>query len=174
MRQLCMRSACNGPAVVLVIMNHSELTFTIREPGEIDGPGRVVLCETHLERMKAPIGWTIIDERPGGDVIALRPSSKSEEVEVNPQPITEATHPLRSRSTESNEEDSSVKEMKPSKTPLLARVFLGVDRHPASTTGSSPVDEGDDIDWDQRDLLNEQEDEQMSLEDMEPYEPDPA
>ena len=143
MRQLCMRSACNGPAVVLVIMNHSELTFTIRAPGEIDGPGRVVLCETHLGRMKAPIGWTIIDERPGGDVIALRPSSKSEEVEVNPQPITEATHPLRSRSTESNEEDSSVKEMKPSTTTLLARACLGVDRLPAATTFGSAVDEDD-------------------------------
>ena len=63
--------------------------------------------------------------------------------------------------------------MKPSKTPLLARAFLGVDRHPASTTGSSSIDEDNDIDWDQRDLQDEH-DEQMSLDDMEPYEPDPA
>lgn len=174
MRQLCMRTACNGPAVVLVIMNQSELTFTVREPGEIDGPGRVVLCETHLDRMKAPIGWTIIDERVGGDVVAFeRPLNKVREPEATPQTITEATHPLRTPSTESVEDDSAVKEMKPSKTPLLARAFLGVDRHPASTTGSSSIDEDNDIDWDQRDLQDEH-DEQMSLDDMEPYEPDPA
>ena len=174
MRQLCMRSACNGPAVVLVIMNHSELTFTVRDPGEIDGPGRVVLCETHLDRMKAPLGWTIIEERVGGDVVAFeRPLNRLDKEEAPLQTITEATHPLRSRSAESAEDDSSVEELKPSKTPLLARAFLGVDRHPASTTGSSSIDEDSDIEWDQRDLHDEH-DEQMSLDDMEPYEPDPA
>ncbi len=174
MRQLCMRTACNGPAVVLVIMNQSELTFTVRDPGEIDGPGRVALCQTHLDRMKAPIGWTIIDERVGGDVVAFeRPANKVSEPEVASQTITEAIHPLRSPSAESVEDDSVTKEMKPSKTPLLARAFLGVDRHPAATTGSSSIDEDNDIDWDQRDLQDEH-DEQMSLDDMEPYEPDPA
>ncbi len=174
MRQLCMRTACNGSAIVLVIMNHSELTFTVRDPGEIDGPGRVVLCETHLDRLKAPIGWTIIEERVGGDVVAFeKPSNRVSESETPFQTIAEATHPLRSRSIESVEDDSSVEEMKPSKTPLLARAFLGVDRHPAATTSSSSIDEDNDIDWDQRDLLDEH-DEQMSLDDMEPHEPDPA
>lgn len=168
MRHLCMRPACNGPAVVLVIMNHNNLTFTVRDPGEIDGPGRVALCEVHLDRMKAPQGWDILDERPGGDVVAfVRPASSMgnliDPTPVAPRPVIEATHPLRNRLVSDDDAESSESAPEPARTPLLARAFLGVDRHPASPIGSA-----DDIDWDQRDLLGEDDDEQISLDDFEP------
>ena len=52
-----MRSACLGTAEVLVVMDVAELTFTVHDLAEVDGPGAVVLCATHLERLRAPVGW---------------------------------------------------------------------------------------------------------------------
>ena len=63
MRRLCMRPACAGRAAVLVVVDTQELTFTIRDLGELDGPGWMVLCDTHFDRMRAPGGWTLVDER---------------------------------------------------------------------------------------------------------------
>ena len=43
-----MRSACLGSAEVLVVMDVAELTFTVYDLDEVDGPGSVVLCATHV------------------------------------------------------------------------------------------------------------------------------
>jgi hypothetical protein len=70
---------------------------------------------------------------------------------------------LRNRLAEENDGETLDPAPEPTRTPLLARAFLGVDRHPASPIGSA-----DDFDWDQRDLLGEDDDEQMSLDDFDP------
>ena len=70
MRHLCMRSACTGRAVVLVEMDVKEVSFTIRDLGEVAGPGQVVLCETHVGRLRAPRGWALVDARTVGTVPA--------------------------------------------------------------------------------------------------------
>ena len=58
-----MRSACLGAADALVVMDVRDLTFTVCDLDEVDGPGSVVLCETHLDRLRAPNGWTVADVR---------------------------------------------------------------------------------------------------------------
>ena len=62
MRTYCMRSACRVHAVVLVVINVAEGSFTVRNLAEVDGPGRVVRCEKHRDRLSAPIGWSLLDE----------------------------------------------------------------------------------------------------------------
>ena len=66
MRHLCMRSACSGRAVVLVEMDVKEVSFTIRDLDEVVEPGQVVLCEIHVGRLRAPSGWTLVDDRTVG------------------------------------------------------------------------------------------------------------
>ena len=205
MRHLCMRSACTGTASVLVEMNVVELSFTIRDLAEVDGPGRVVLCAAHMDRMRAPRGWALIDERSDASLLvfpdrpppeeseagsgsedtrqeasvtALQPGSEPGRAPQQVRSVDAAVHPLdlaRPAKPEVSE---------PAEMPLLARAFLGVDRHPS--TSESPVGDrepdggrgdaevvdafpSDDTDWDQRDHLDEYDDEQLSLG---PYEPD--
>ena len=195
MRHLCMRPACKGPAVVLVVMDQSQLTFTVRDPAEIDGPGRVVLCETHLGRMRAPKGWTVVDERPGGDVVAFErrsslPARQADLVghlvdpspEPEPRTIPDAVHPLRG-GRPGRIVPTPTETPEPTRTPLLARAFLGVERHPAATIGSRSDDPMGDLadetaddlgDWDQRDPRDEFDDEPLPLDGLDPIEPDPA
>ncbi|MBC8195229.1 MAG: DUF3499 family protein [Acidimicrobiia bacterium] len=195
MRNLCMRSACTGAASVLVEMNAVELSFTIRDLAEVDGPGRVVLCDVHMDRMRAPRGWALIDERSDASLLVFPdrpvPAEADEALEdasvtalhsTGDQPpspqvirtVDAAVHPLDL----ARPEKPSVSE--PAEMPLLARAFLGVDRHP-STSESPAGDRGpegdqadtvvldafpaDDADWDQRDHLD---DEQLSLAPHEP------
>ena len=84
MRDLCMRSACLGTAEVLVVMDVAELTFTVHDLAEVDGPGAVVLCATHVERLRAPVGWELIDAQGVGSVIPLpeRPMTVVEAADV--------------------------------------------------------------------------------------------
>ncbi len=184
-----MRSACAGEASVLVEMNASELTFTIRDLAEVDGPGRVVLCDVHLDRMRAPRGWALVDERSDaslltfpdrheaqpagggrseGSVTQLRPGGAGRPDAV--RRVEEAVHPLDL----ARPGRPSVSE--PAEMPLLARAFLGVDRHPSRSEPADPDDTlvdafpADDADWDQRDHRDEHEDEQLPLGS---YEPEP-
>ena len=164
MRYLCMRSACSGKAVYLVEMDVKGTCFIIRDLDEVEGPGQVVLCEVHVGRLKAPKGWDLIDERNRGNLVQFpedrenRPKRrkkgmlsgfKRESSDEVVRPIGEALHPLET-------EDSS-QAPSPEKTPLLARAFTGLSKHP-SLPQSESVDESDqqDIfdeeDWDQRDV----------------------
>ena len=169
MRDLCMRSACLGMADVLVVMDVKDLTFTVHDLDEVDGPGAIVLCSLHLDRLKAPRGWALVDSRTGGNLIPLpqRPMTTDEAADevmrpiadVTPlRPVTAAIHPLESaRSARSRSRSTSDAAPSPLETPLLARAFLGVDRHPATlrdqpSAVADPVEEQPwDQDWDQRD-----------------------
>ena len=173
MRDLCMRSACLGTADVLVMMDVKELTFTVFDLDEVGGPGAVVLCDVHLDRLKAPKGWALVDERTGGNLIQLpeRPITREEAADriVGPvadvapiRPVEAAVHPLASARTARSRPESA---QMPSaaETPMLARAFLGVDRHPAVPSDESDpaVDPFGDQSWDQRDqreVLDEQDD----------------
>ena len=177
MRDLCMRSACLGTAEVLVVMDVAELTFTVHDLAEVDGPGAVVLCATHVERLRAPVGWELIDARGAGSVIPLpeRPMTVAEAVDVADEvlrPVADvepirpnaSVHPLTvARAAETADLEAGIEDPVPDseETPLLARAFLGVDRHPAATpAGSSGADdEGPTVEddpfaghqWDQSD-----------------------
>ncbi len=180
MRDLCMRSACLGMADVLVAMDVKGLTFTVHDLNEVDGPGAVVLCSLHLDRLKAPRGWTLVDSRTGGNLIPLpkRPMTTDEAIDevmrpvadVAPlRPVAAAVHPLESaRSARSRSAPAGVPSR--SETPLLARAFLGVDPHPTTprdqpSSVEDPVEEQPwDQDWDQRDpgeAMVGQDDEQL-------------
>ena len=177
MRDLCMRSACLGTAEVLVVMDVAELTFTVHDLAEVDGPGAVVLCATHVERLRAPVGWELIDARGVGSVILLpeRPMTVAEAADVADEvlrPVADvepirpnaSVHPLMvARVAETADLEAGAEDLVPDskETPLLARAFLGVDRHPAATpAGSSGADdEGPTVEddpfaghqWDQSD-----------------------
>ena len=166
MRYLCMRSACSGKAVYLVEMDVKGTSFIIRDLDEVEGPGQVVLCEVHVGRLKAPKGWQLIDERNRGNLVQFpedrenRPKRrkrgvlsglKRESSDEVVRPIGEARHPLEA-------EDSS-QTPSPEKTPLLARAFTGLSKHPSlpqseSVEGDHETDQQgifDEEDWDQRD-----------------------
>ena len=215
MRRLCMRPACAGRAAVLVVVDTQELTFTIRDLGELDGPGWMVLCDTHFDRMRAPGGWTLVDERTGGRLLKFpnrtaespvrrQPAAPRRRETVTPfrelarraaapaettvpagsggstevvRSIRAATHPLGTARPEAPDVPD------PTRMPLLARAFLGVDRHPATSRGGpvaqggeSDVDLSADVsadggygeDWDQRDHLDEYADEHLPLGEPEP------
>lgn len=183
MRDLCMRSACLGTADVLVVMDVKGLTFTVYDLEEVEGPGAVVLCSLHLDRLKAPRGWALVDARTGGNLIPLpeRPMTTDEAADevkrpvadVSPlHPVTAAIHPLESaRSVRTRAKPAAAPS--PLETPLLARAFLGVERHPATpsdqpSTASGPVEDGPwDQEWDQRDpseVAGGHDDEQLVFE----------
>jgi len=180
-RDLCMRSACQGVAEVLVVMDVTELTFTLHELAEVDGPGAVVLCSTHLDRLVAPVGWRLVDERGGAELIPLpeRPPTLDEAVEestvrdefvpelrpvaaVHPLEVARAAHEAALAERAVGSGDGSETDVGPDSesTPLLARAFLGVDRKPlrSSETGAGhPVDPFAEHAWDQSDVLDESE-----------------
>ena len=91
-----MRSACLGPADVLVVMDVSDLTFTIHDLAEVDGPGAVVLCATHIDRLRAPVGWELIDARGVGTVIPLpaRPMTTDEAADMAGDRSNEVLRPV--------------------------------------------------------------------------------
>ena len=187
MRDLCMRSACLGPADVLVVMDVSDLTFTIHDLDEVDGPGAVVLCATHIDRLRAPVGWDLVDARGVGTVIPLpaRPMTTDEAADMAGdrsnevlRPVAEvepirpdvrskaAIHPLEKARQAVVDADEPAAELIPDteETPLLARAFLGVDRHPATgvatpagsggQSGEEPLNHEDPFashQWDQSD-----------------------
>ncbi len=148
MRTYCMRSACRGHAVALVSMNVQESSFTVYDLAEVDGPGRVVLCERHLNRLRAPVGWLLYDERTGGDLVAFPRNTESwasKPVDLIEAPTTRsvdtATHPLASPRIPHGA--TSLR--------MPARSKLGVHRHPASVRslpklGSvGPVEDPDEV-----------------------------
>ena len=166
MRTYCMRSACRGHAVVLVVISVAEGSFTVRNLAEVDGPGRVVLCEKHLDRLSAPIGWSLLDERTGGDVIAfpgpgapVPPSTVAGLIEApTPRPVAAAMHPLALARKERAALQTSESEPAPERE--IARAALGVDRHPAGIFGGTPsgsVGPVEDLDvegWDRTMAVN--------------------
>ena len=168
-----MRSACLGAADALVVMDVRDLTFTVCDLDEVDGPGSAVLCETHLDRLRAPNGWTVVDVRTRGNLIPLPERPRVTEgwygqplrpvADVAPiRPVAAAVHPLESaRDAETRPEPSPAPEA--AETPLLARAFLGVDWHPAATDDRSELkaDPFEDHQWDQRDQPEDQDDGQL-------------
>ena len=147
MRDLCMRSACLGTAEVIVVMDVAELTFTVHDLDEVDGPGAVVLCATHVERLRAPVGWELVDARGVGSVIPLpeRPMTVTEAADVADEVLrpVASVHPLTVARAAADVETGTEDPVPDSgETPLLARAFLGVNRHPAATpAGSSGADD---------------------------------
>ncbi|MEE2768085.1 MAG: DUF3499 family protein [Actinomycetota bacterium] len=165
MRRLCMRSACVGEAVVLVEMNVKEISFTIRDLDEVAGPGQVVLCQTHVGRLRAPRGWELVDERSVGRLVPFpdrdgeqrpprrRHPTRSDETVRS---ITDARHPLDVDRSAPTDQPS------PKVTPLLARAFTGADRHPSTALDDGPeaevFDPFGDESWDQRTHRDEEAD----------------
>jgi len=159
----------------LVEMDVKGTSFIIRDLDEVEGPGQVVLCEVHVGRLKAPKGWQLIDERNRGNLVQFpedrenRPKRrkrgvlsgfKRESSDEVVRPIGEARHPL--------EIEDSIHTPSPEKTPLLARAFTGLSKHP-SLPQSEPVkgnnetdqqDMFDEEDWDQREALEVEEERQ--------------
>ena len=160
-----MRSACLGTAEVLVVMDVAGLTFTVHDLDEVDGPGAVVLCATHIGRLWAPVGWDLIDARDTGSVIPLpeRPMTMDEAgaladdvlrpvADVEPIRPEASVHPLvvaREQVGANRTDEPADPEGSPApdseETPLLARAFLGVDRHPAATPGGRVPAADDDF-----------------------------
>ena len=139
-----MRSACLGTAEVLVVMDVAELTFTVYDLDEVDGPGAVVLCATHVERLRAPVGWELVDARGVGSVIPLpeRPMTVAEAADVADEVLrpVASVHPLTVARAAADVESGTEDPVPDSEeTPLLARAFLGVNRHPAATPAGSPA-----------------------------------
>ena len=176
MRKLCMRSACPNNAVVLVAMDVKEVTFTVLDFGEVTGPGQVVLCETHVARLRAPKGWSLVDARTIGRLLPF-PDRSDELVQSNHRTvplgetirsIDEARHPLDVKRSSPMDKPSE------KETPLLARAFTG--RRQNSSADSIDEDEANVIDpfgdelWDQSEPGNKEKDEQMEFEsfDFEP------
>ncbi|MBR11622.1 MAG: hypothetical protein CL442_00540 [Acidimicrobiaceae bacterium] len=184
MRDLCMRSACQGAADVLVVMDVAELTFTLQDLAEVDGPGAVVLCATHVGRLVAPVGWRLVDERGVGELIQLpeRPPTLAEATEESPamrsveepEPVPEirpvaAVHPLEAArlAHEAAQAERAVQNddapgPDARATPMLARAFGGVERESVEASVGA-ASGGDDRDpfaghaWDQSDVLDERE-----------------
>ena len=80
------------------------------------------------------------------------------------RPVAAAVHPLESaRDAETRPEPSPAPEA--AETPLLARAFLGVDRHPAVADDRSELktDPFEDHQWDQRDQPEDQDDGQLTF-----------
>ena len=175
MRDLCMRSACLGAADALVVMDVRDLPFTVYDLDEVDGPGSAVLCETPLDRLRAPNGWTVADARTRGNLIPLperpRDPEESDDQMLRPvaavepiRPVAAAVHPLESaRDAESRPDPSPAPEA--AETPLVARSFLGVDLHPAVADDQSELktDPFEDHQWDQRDQPEDQDDGQLTF-----------
>jgi hypothetical protein len=138
-------------------MDVKEISFTIRDLDEVAGPGQVVLCETHVGRLRAPRGWELVDARSVGRVVPFpdrdgeqrrprrRHPARSDETVRS---IADARHPLDVGRSAPTDQPS------PKVTPLLARAFTGADRHPstASSDGSEAevFDPFGDESWDQR------------------------
>ena len=170
-----MRSACLGTADALVVMDVRDLTFAVCDLDEVDGPGSVVLCEMHLDRLRAPNGWTLVDVRTRGNLIPLperpRGSEESDDQTLRPvadvepiRPVVAAVHPLESASDAATRPEPSPAP-EAAETPLLARAFLGVDRHPAAADDRSELkaDPFEDHQWDQRDQSEDQSDGQLTF-----------
>ena len=123
------------------------MTFTVHDLEEVDGPGAVVLCATHVERLRAPVGWELVDARGVGSVIPLpeRPMTVAEAADVADEVLrpVASVHPLTVARAAADVETGTEDPVPDSEeTPLLARAFLGVNRHPAATpAGSSGADD---------------------------------
>jgi hypothetical protein len=177
MRTYCMRAACRGHAAALVMINVSESSFTVRNLAEVDGPGRVVLCDKHLDRLSAPLGWSLRDERTGGDLIAFpgpgAPTQRSTVADLieapNPRPVVAAMHPLAAARQERLARQASEAEQEIDPEPVPARSVLGVDRHPAGIMSGTPSGSvGPVVDLDDFDGFIE---EQLPLD---PFDEDPS
>ena len=186
MRDLCMRSACQGAADVLVVMDVAELTFTVHDLAEVDGPGAVVLCATHMDRLVAPVGWRLVDERGGAELIRLpeRPPTLAEASEesavvrpfetpesdrklrpvaaVHPLEVARAAHEAAQAERVARMGDAEDAGPDAAATPLLARAFRGVERGgdrggEGGVADDSGRDPFDGHPWDQSDVLDERE-----------------
>jgi hypothetical protein len=142
----------------LVEMDVKEVSFTIRDLSEVAGPGQVVLCETHVGRLRAPRGWALVDARTVGRLLSFPdsrreprqpPFSRTARPGETVRSITDSRHPL--------DIDRPVPVDRPSvtETPLLARAFTGAHRHPSKARTDRPdaevLDPFGDESWDQRD-----------------------
>ena len=67
----CMR--CSAPAGVVMNFNYAERHVWIDDLGESDGG--YVLCQSHGDRLTAPVGWSLTDRRS-----AIRPLFAAKEV----------------------------------------------------------------------------------------------
>ena len=120
-----------------------------RARGRVEDPALLLVGRVALDRLRAPVGWTLHDERTGGDLVAFpgtggaaAGSNVADLIEApTPRAVDAALHPLaRAR-----------RERDPEVEPVPARAELGVDRHPAATRhptlGSvGPVEDLDDFD----------------------------
>ena len=88
----CQRPGCSHPAVGRIGFDAAAAVLVI--DGFIDVSGAVaVLCEVHLERMTAPKGWTIDDQRVGQRSLFRRETASVPRFRggVTTRPASEAT-----------------------------------------------------------------------------------
>jgi hypothetical protein len=156
MAGLCMRQGCGRTAQARLEMNAPELLVVLEDLLNPDDPVQM-LCGLHANSLRAPLGWSISDNRSGrgvtpADIPRARtgPSASEEADAVSEESeASEKSEPEESESEQSESEDLKTDEADSSKpTPrrapahkesLLGRAFEWTgDQHSVLTQSSSP------------------------------------
>jgi hypothetical protein len=62
MRTTCVRPGCSGSAAAAVLIDPGHMVVVLQPP-DVGGPGSMVLCGRHVDRVSAPMGWEVRDLR---------------------------------------------------------------------------------------------------------------
>jgi hypothetical protein len=62
MRTTCVRPGCSGSAAAAVLIDPGHMVVVLQPP-DVGGPGSMVLCSRHVDRVSAPVGWEVRDLR---------------------------------------------------------------------------------------------------------------
>ena len=120
----CARPACSDPVAGLMLVHRAdriaELLPLDDQTGRRYGVG---LCAGHLARVKAPMGWDVIDRLSVAPVSSVRTATVRPRVHGAPGSATNPSRPVWVPSSESDVED--VPELRTAKSPLLRRAFQG-------------------------------------------------
>jgi hypothetical protein len=62
MRTTCVRPGCSGSAAAAVLIDPGHMVVVLQPP-DVGGPGSMVLCSRHVDRVSVPVGWEVRDLR---------------------------------------------------------------------------------------------------------------
>jgi hypothetical protein len=126
MRTSCVRPGCGGVAAAAVLIDREEQVVVLQPPG-VGGPGSIVLCARHVERVTTPVGWQVHDLR----VVAIHTIDP-------PEPVTAAVGAPVPVAISAPPPDSSLR-VDDGATPLLGRAFRAASpgelKRPGETRG---------------------------------------
>ena len=120
----CARPACTDPVAGLLLLHRAD---RVAELLRLDDPtGQrygIGLCASHLERVKAPGGWELINRLSVAPVAPARAVSARPRVHGAPGSATNPSRPVWVPTRGSDVED--VSELRTATSPLLRRAFQG-------------------------------------------------